>query len=139
MPKQISIVSPNKDTSKEEFVTDKLVEAQMNPSLSLRMCKQLINVLYTYQNAFASDNEPFSTIKGHDIDITLNIDRSYPPVFRGPAYPSSPRAREASERNIQEVIPLGLLSKVHHNMEVEVTKPVIIAWKSDKSRMVGYF
>ncbi|MBW0572678.1 hypothetical protein O181_112393 [Austropuccinia psidii MF-1] len=139
MPKQISIVSPNKDTYKEEFVTYKLVEAQINPSLSLRMCKELINVLYTYQNAFASDNKPFSTFKGHDDDITLNIDRPYPPVLRGPAYPSHPRAREALERHIQEVIQLGLLRKVCHNMEVEVKKPVIIPWNNDESRMVGDF
>ncbi|MBW0531464.1 hypothetical protein O181_071179 [Austropuccinia psidii MF-1] len=97
----------------------------------------LIDVLYTYKNAFASDNEPLGTINGHEVDITLNIDRPYPPVLRRPAYPASPRAREALEKHIQELIQLAVPRRVGHNEEVEVTKPVIISWNNDKSRMVG--
>ncbi|MBW0569036.1 hypothetical protein O181_108751 [Austropuccinia psidii MF-1] len=60
-------------------------------------------------------------MKGREVDITLNIDRTYPPVLRRPAYPASPRAREAMEKHIQELIQLGVLSK-----------------NNDISRMVGY-
>ncbi|MBW0518964.1 hypothetical protein O181_058679 [Austropuccinia psidii MF-1] len=67
----------------------------MNPSLSSKMRHDLIDVLYTYKDAFSSDNEQIGVIKWHEADITLNIDRPYPPVLRGPAYPASPRAREA--------------------------------------------
>ncbi|MBW0477598.1 hypothetical protein O181_017313 [Austropuccinia psidii MF-1] len=101
------------------------------------MRKELINVLYTYKNSFASDNEPLGVIKGNEVDITLNIDRPYPPVLRRPAYPASPRAREALEKHIQELIQLGVLRNIGHNGEVEVKKPVIISWHNDKSRMVG--
>ncbi|MBW0577860.1 hypothetical protein O181_117575 [Austropuccinia psidii MF-1] len=118
MPKQISVVSSVKDTYKDEFVSNQLVEAQSNPSLSPKMRNDLIDVLYTYNNAFASDNEPLGAIKGHEVDITLNIDRPYPPVLRRPAYPASPRAREALEKHIQELIQLGVLRKVGHNEEV---------------------
>ncbi|MBW0576918.1 hypothetical protein O181_116633 [Austropuccinia psidii MF-1] len=96
-------------------------------------------MLYTYKNAFPSDNEPLGAIKGHEVYITLNIDRPYPPVLRSPAYPANPRAREALERHIQELIQLDVLRKVRHNEEVEVTTPVIIARNDDKSRMVGDF
>ncbi|MBW0585323.1 hypothetical protein O181_125038, partial [Austropuccinia psidii MF-1] len=92
-----------------------------------------------YNNSFASDNVPLGAIKGHEADIILNIDRPYPPVRRRPAYPASPRAREALEKHIQQFIQLGVLRKVGHNEEVEVTTPVIIAWHNDKSRMVGDF
>ncbi|MBW0514127.1 hypothetical protein O181_053842 [Austropuccinia psidii MF-1] len=34
---------------------------------------------------------------------------------------------------------LGVLRKVGHNEQVEVTTPVIIAWNNGKSRMVGDF
>ncbi|MBW0575706.1 hypothetical protein O181_115421, partial [Austropuccinia psidii MF-1] len=115
MPKQISVVSSVKDTYKDEFVSNQLVEAQINPSLSPKMRNELINVLYTYSNAFASDNEPLGAIRGHEVDITLNIDRPYPPVLRRTAYPASPRAREALEKHIQELIQLGVLRKVGHN------------------------
>ncbi|MBW0463167.1 hypothetical protein O181_002882 [Austropuccinia psidii MF-1] len=139
MPKEISVVSSNKDAYKEEFVTKQLAEAQINPSLSPSMKYEFINVSYTYKNAFPSDNEPLGTIRGHKVDITLNIDRPYPPVLRGPAYPESPRAREALEKHIKELIQLGLLRKVGNNEEVELTTPAIISWHNDKSRMVQYF
>ncbi|MBW0541863.1 hypothetical protein O181_081578 [Austropuccinia psidii MF-1] len=85
MPKQISLVSSVKDTYKDEFVPKQLVEGQINLSLSPKMSNELIDVLYTYNNAFSSDNEPLGAIRGHEVDITLNIDRPYPPVLRRPA------------------------------------------------------
>ncbi|MBW0501485.1 hypothetical protein O181_041200 [Austropuccinia psidii MF-1] len=139
MPKQISVISSVKYNYKEGFVANQLVEAQINPSLSPKMWHDLIDVLYTYKNAFASNNEPLGAIKGHEVDITLNIDRPYPPVLRRPAYPASPRAREALEKHIQELIQLGVIRSVGHNEEIEVTTPVIITWNNDKSRMVGDF
>ncbi|MBW0556340.1 hypothetical protein O181_096055 [Austropuccinia psidii MF-1] len=139
MPKQILIISSKKGIYKEEFVANQLVVAQINPFLSPKTRQELIDVLYTYNNAFFSDNEPLGAIKGHEVDITLNIDRLYPPVLRRPTYPASPRAREALEKHMQELIQLGVLGKVGHNEEVEVTTTVIIAWNNDKSRMVGDF
>ncbi|MBW0533311.1 hypothetical protein O181_073026 [Austropuccinia psidii MF-1] len=79
------------------------------------MSHELVDVLYTYKNAFASDNEPLATIKGNEVYITLNIYRPYPPVPRRPAYQASPRAREALEKHIQELIQLGVLREVGHN------------------------
>ncbi|MBW0525447.1 hypothetical protein O181_065162 [Austropuccinia psidii MF-1] len=133
MPKQISIISSVKDTYKEEFVANQLVEAQINPLLSPKISHHLIDVLYTYNNAFASDNDPLGAIKGHEVDIPLDIDRPYPPVLRRPDYPASPKAREALEKHIQELIQLGVLRKVGHNEEDEVITPVIIAWNNDKA------
>ncbi|MBW0525110.1 hypothetical protein O181_064825 [Austropuccinia psidii MF-1] len=139
MPKQISVVSSLEDTYKGEFVSNQLVEAKINPSLSPKMRNELIDVLYTYNNAFSSDNEPVGAIKGNEVDITVNIDRPYPSVLSRPAYPASPRAREALEKHIQELIQLGVLRKLGNNEEVEVKTPVIIAWHNEKSRMVGDF
>ncbi|MBW0492952.1 hypothetical protein O181_032667 [Austropuccinia psidii MF-1] len=103
------------------------------------MKQELIDVLYTYKNEFASDNESSGSIRGNEVDITLNIDRPCPPVLTRPAYPASPRGREALEKHIQELIQLGVLRKVSHNEEFEVTTPVIISRHNDKSRMVGDF
>ncbi|MBW0468292.1 hypothetical protein O181_008007 [Austropuccinia psidii MF-1] len=103
------------------------------------MIHELIDVFYTYKNAFASDNNALGTIRGHEVSITLNIERPSPPVLRRPAYPESTRAREALGKHIQELIQLGVLRKVGNDEELEVTTPVIISWKNDKSRMVGDF
>ncbi|MBW0554633.1 hypothetical protein O181_094348 [Austropuccinia psidii MF-1] len=101
------------------------------------MRNELVDVFYTYKNAFASDNEPLGVIEGHESDITLNIYRPYPPVLRRTAYPASLIAREAMDKHIQELIKIVLLRKVGHNEEVEVTTLVLIALNNYKSRMVG--
>ncbi|MBW0471977.1 hypothetical protein O181_011692 [Austropuccinia psidii MF-1] len=132
-------VSPNKHTCREEFVTDQLVEAQINPLLSSKIRYEIIDVLYTCKNAFASDNEPLGAIRRHEVDITLHIDQPYLLVLIIPAYQEGARAGEALEKNIQEMIQLCVLRNVGHNEEVEVTTPVIIAWSNDNSRMVGDF
>ncbi|MBW0560080.1 hypothetical protein O181_099795 [Austropuccinia psidii MF-1] len=103
------------------------------------MKEELIEILFQYREAFAPDNEPLGAIKGHELDIMLNLERPYPPLLRRPACPDSPRAREALESHINELMKLGFLRKVGHNEEVIVITPVIITFNNDKSRMVGNF
>ncbi|MBW0552226.1 hypothetical protein O181_091941 [Austropuccinia psidii MF-1] len=91
------------------------------------------------KNAFATGKEPLGGIFGDEVDIILNVEKPYPPLLRRPAYPASPRAREALEVHIKELMDLGALRKVGHNEQVEFTTPVIITWHNGKSRMVGDF
>ncbi|MBW0527200.1 hypothetical protein O181_066915 [Austropuccinia psidii MF-1] len=76
---------------------------------------------------------------GHEIDISLNIERSYPQLLRRPAYQASPKEREALGIFIKELLDLGVIIKVCQNEEVEITTPVIVAWHNGKSRMIGDF
>ncbi|MBW0510970.1 hypothetical protein O181_050685 [Austropuccinia psidii MF-1] len=69
----------------------------------------------------------------------LNIERPYPPILRRPSHPESPKSREPLEIHIKELLDLGVIRKVGHNEEVEITTPVIVAWHNGKSRMVGDF
>ncbi|MBW0577180.1 hypothetical protein O181_116895 [Austropuccinia psidii MF-1] len=97
------------------------------------MKEELIEILFQYREAFASDNEPLGAIKGYEVE------RPYHLLLRRLDYPASARAREALKSHINELMKLGVLRKVGHNEEVEVTTPVIITWNNDKSRMVGDF
>ncbi|MBW0510166.1 hypothetical protein O181_049881 [Austropuccinia psidii MF-1] len=76
---------------------------------------------------------------GHESDIILNIERPYLPLLRRPAYPTSSKSREGLEINIKELLYLGVIQKVGHNEEVEITTPVKRAWHNGKYRMVGTF
>ncbi|MBW0591751.1 hypothetical protein O181_131466 [Austropuccinia psidii MF-1] len=69
----------------------------------------------------------------------LKVEIPCPPPLGRQAYPARPRARETLESHINQLMKLGVLRKVGHNEEVEVTTPVIINWHNDKSRMVGDF
>ncbi|MBW0550390.1 hypothetical protein O181_090105 [Austropuccinia psidii MF-1] len=103
------------------------------------MKEKLIDLLFKYKNSFATDKEPLSAILGHEVDIILTVEKPYPPLLIRPAYLASPRDREALEVHIKELMNLGVLRKVGHNEQVEVTTPIIIAWHIGKSRMVGDF
>ncbi|MBW0510107.1 hypothetical protein O181_049822 [Austropuccinia psidii MF-1] len=135
----MTLIRHLKNVNKEKFLSDQLIEAQISPELTPEMKEELIEILFQYREAFASDNELLGAIRGHEVDIMLNVERPYPPHLRRAAYPASPRAREALESHINELMKLGVLRKVGHNEEVEVTAPVIITWHNDKSRIVGYF
>ncbi|MBW0476615.1 hypothetical protein O181_016330 [Austropuccinia psidii MF-1] len=69
----------------------------------------------------------------------LNVERPYPPLLRRPAYPASPRAREALESHTNELVRLRVLTNVGHNEEVEVTMRVILDWHNYKLSIVGDF
>ncbi|MBW0494081.1 hypothetical protein O181_033796 [Austropuccinia psidii MF-1] len=103
------------------------------------MKKDLIEILFQYKEAFASDNEKLRAIQGHKLEIMLNVERPYPQLLGGPSYTAILRAREALETCINEMMKLGVLRKAGHNEEVEVTTPVIITWNNEKSRMFGAF
>ncbi|MBW0572847.1 hypothetical protein O181_112562 [Austropuccinia psidii MF-1] len=103
------------------------------------MKAELIEILFQYREVFSSDNELLCAIKGHEVDIMLNVEKPYPPLSRRPAYQASPRSREALESHINELMKLAVLKRFGHNEEVEAKIPVIITWHNDKSRMVGDF
>ncbi|MBW0467741.1 hypothetical protein O181_007456 [Austropuccinia psidii MF-1] len=100
---------------------------------------ELIDLLFKYKNAFETDKEPLGAIIGHELEIILNVEKPYPPLLRRQAYPPSPRATEALEVHIQELMDIGVLRKVGHNEQVEVTTPIIITWHNGTSRLVGDF
>ncbi|MBW0523551.1 hypothetical protein O181_063266 [Austropuccinia psidii MF-1] len=72
--REITVIRHVKNVNKEKFVSDQLMGAQISPELTLEMKEELIEILFQYREAFASDNEPIGAIKGHEVDIMLNVE-----------------------------------------------------------------
>ncbi|MBW0559047.1 hypothetical protein O181_098762 [Austropuccinia psidii MF-1] len=89
--------------------------------------------------AFAIGEEPLGKIKGHDIELYLDVERPYPPMLRRPPYPESLETRKEIERNINELLDMDVIRKIGHNEIVEITTPVLITWHDGKSRLCGDF
>ncbi|MBW0556243.1 hypothetical protein O181_095958 [Austropuccinia psidii MF-1] len=123
----------------EKFKFEQLREAEISLYLTDKQENELSSLVYDHKEAFASDKEIPEDIIGHEADIILNIERPYPLLLRRPAYPASPKSREALETDIKELLDLGAIRKVGHDEEVEITTPVIVAWHNVKSRTVGDF
>ncbi|MBW0506870.1 hypothetical protein O181_046585 [Austropuccinia psidii MF-1] len=100
---------------------------------------ELSTLFYNKKEAFETDKQPLGVAITHEIDIILNIKGPYPPLLRRPAYTANPKSREALEIHIEELLHLGVIRKVGHNEEAEITTPVIVAWHNGKSRIVRDF
>ncbi|MBW0524218.1 hypothetical protein O181_063933 [Austropuccinia psidii MF-1] len=101
----------------ERFKAEQLNEAEISLHLTDSQENELSALLYDHREAFESEKEPLGRL----------------------AYPESPRSREAPEINIKELLDLGVIRKVGHNEEVEITTQVIVGCHNGKSRMVGDF
>ncbi|MBW0550947.1 hypothetical protein O181_090662 [Austropuccinia psidii MF-1] len=102
----------------ERFKSEQLNEAETSLHLTDNQENELSALLYDHRGAFASDKEPLGEIIGHEVDIVLNIERPYPLLLRRPAYPASPKSREAPEIHIKELLDLGVIRKVGQNEEI---------------------
>ncbi|MBW0550664.1 hypothetical protein O181_090379 [Austropuccinia psidii MF-1] len=123
----------------DKFKSEQLKEAEISLHLTDKQENEFSSILYDHKGAFSPDKEPLGAIIGHEVDSILHIEKHYPQLLRRPAYPASPNSREALETHIKELLDFGVIRKVGHNEEVEITKPVMVSWHNVKSRIVGDF
>ena len=112
---------------------------KLGNNLDTSQILQLKELCLKFKHCFATENEPLSLIKDHEFDIELTVDRPYPPALRKPPYPLSPRAKEALEGLINDLLKLNIVRRVEPHEEVDVTTAVVIAWHNGKPRLVGDF
>ncbi|MBW0479034.1 hypothetical protein O181_018749 [Austropuccinia psidii MF-1] len=61
---------------------------------------------------FAIGGEPLGKIKGHDIELYLDVERPYPPMIRRPPYPASLETRKEIEEHINELLDMDVIRKL---------------------------
>ncbi|MBW0540504.1 hypothetical protein O181_080219 [Austropuccinia psidii MF-1] len=88
---------------------------------------------------FAIGEEPLGKIRGHDIEVYLDVERPYPLMLSRPPYPESLETRKEIEKNINVHLDMDFIRNIGHNEIVEVTTPVLITWHDGKSRLCGHF
>ncbi|MBW0579469.1 hypothetical protein O181_119184 [Austropuccinia psidii MF-1] len=89
--------------------------------------------------AFAIGKEPLGKIRGHDIELYLDVERPYTPILRRPPCPESVETRKEIEKHINELLDMDVIRNIGHNEIVEITTPVLITWHDGKSRLCGDF
>ncbi|MBW0509024.1 hypothetical protein O181_048739 [Austropuccinia psidii MF-1] len=89
--------------------------------------------------AFAVGVEPLGKIRGHYIELYLDVKRPYPPMLRRSPYPASWETRREIEKHINELLDMDVIRKIGHNVIVEITTPVLINWIDGKYRLCGDF
>ncbi|MBW0499210.1 hypothetical protein O181_038925 [Austropuccinia psidii MF-1] len=103
------------------------------------ICQSTTHIVNTCPNRGKLDEidiEKEPDVEKDDIIEDNSDDKSYPPLLRRPAYPASPKSRKSLETHIKELLDLGVIRKVGHDEQVEITTPVIVAWHNGKSRKI---
>ncbi|MBW0467633.1 hypothetical protein O181_007348 [Austropuccinia psidii MF-1] len=60
---------------------------------------------------FAIGEEALGKIRGHDIELYLDVERPCPPMLRRPPYPASLETREEIEKHVNEFLSQGRIWK----------------------------
>ncbi|MBW0541781.1 hypothetical protein O181_081496 [Austropuccinia psidii MF-1] len=89
--------------------------------------------------AFSIGEEPLGKIRGHDIELYLEVKGPYPPMLRRPPYTESMETRKEIEKQINELLEMDVIRKIEYNEIVEITTLVLIIWNDGKSRLCGDF
>ncbi|MBW0515607.1 hypothetical protein O181_055322 [Austropuccinia psidii MF-1] len=122
-----------------EELLNEFREGQFSITLTSKQKLSLLKMLRKNRPAFAIGEEPLGKIRGHDIELYLDVERPYPPMLRRPPYPVSLETRKEIEKHINELLEMDVIRKIGHNEIVEIITPVLITWHDGKSRLCGDF
>ncbi|MBW0524925.1 hypothetical protein O181_064640 [Austropuccinia psidii MF-1] len=89
----------------------------------------------TTLTTFAIGEQQLCKIRGHDIELYLDVERPYPPMLRRPPYPASLETRKEIKKHINELPDMDVIRKIGHNEIGEITTPFLITWHDGKSRL----
>ncbi|MBW0577218.1 hypothetical protein O181_116933 [Austropuccinia psidii MF-1] len=65
------------------------------------------------------------------------MERPYPPIPRGPAYPESLETTKEIEKHINELLEMDVIRKIGHNDIMKISTSVLITWNDGKYTRVG--
>ncbi|MBW0591927.1 hypothetical protein O181_131642 [Austropuccinia psidii MF-1] len=98
-----------------EELLNKFREGHFSTSLTSKQKLSLLKMLRKNRPAFSIGEQPVGKIKGHEIELYLDVERPYPPMFRRPPYPESLETRKEIEKHINELLDMDVIRKTGHN------------------------
>ncbi|MBW0527354.1 hypothetical protein O181_067069 [Austropuccinia psidii MF-1] len=122
-----------------EELLNEFREGQFSTKLTSKQKICLLKILRKNIPELAIGEEPLGKIRGHDIELYLDVERPYQPILRRPLYPASLETRKEYEKHINELQDMDFIRKIGHNEIMEITTSVLITWNYWKSRLCGDF
>ncbi|MBW0577892.1 hypothetical protein O181_117607 [Austropuccinia psidii MF-1] len=122
-----------------EELLNEFREGQFSTTLTSKQKLSLLKLLRKNRPEFAIGEEQLGKIKGHAIELYLDVERPHPPMLRRPPYPERLEIRKEIEKHIHELLDMDVIRKIGHKEIVEITTPVLITWNDGTSRLCGDF
>ncbi|MBW0469951.1 hypothetical protein O181_009666 [Austropuccinia psidii MF-1] len=122
-----------------EELLNEFREGQFSTTLTSKQKLSSLKMLREKGPAFSIGEEQLGKIRSHDIELSLDVERPYPPMLRRPPYPACLETRKEIVKHINELQEVEVIRKIGHNKIVEITTTVLITWHDGKSRLCGDF
>ncbi|MBW0570361.1 hypothetical protein O181_110076 [Austropuccinia psidii MF-1] len=106
-----------------EELLNEFRELRFSTTLTSKQKLSLLKMLRKNIPAFAIGEEPLGKIRGHDIELYLNVEIPYSLMLRRPPYPESVETRKEIEKHINKLLDMDFIRKIGHNEIVEITTP----------------
>ncbi|MBW0465305.1 hypothetical protein O181_005020 [Austropuccinia psidii MF-1] len=116
-----------------EELLNQFTESQFSTNLTSKQKLSLVKILRENRPTFSINEEPLGKIRGHDMELYLDVERPHPPILRIPPYPTSLETRKEIEKHVNEFLDMDVIRKTGHNEIVEIITPVLITWHNGKS------
>ncbi|MBW0506841.1 hypothetical protein O181_046556 [Austropuccinia psidii MF-1] len=101
-----------------EELMNEFREGQFSTTLTSKQKLSLLKTLRKNRPAFSMGEEPLGKIRGHDIELYVNVERPYPPMLRRPPYPASLETRKEIEKHINELLDMDVIRKIGHKIKL---------------------
>ncbi|MBW0471412.1 hypothetical protein O181_011127 [Austropuccinia psidii MF-1] len=98
-----------------EELMNELREGQYSTSLNSKQNLSLLKILRKNRPAFSISEEPLGNIKGHDIELYLDVERPYEPIMIRPLYPARLESRKEIEKHIKKILYMDFIRKIGNN------------------------
>ncbi|MBW0465996.1 hypothetical protein O181_005711 [Austropuccinia psidii MF-1] len=98
-----------------EELLNEFREGQFGTNLTSKQKLGLLKMLRKNRQSFSIGEEPLGKIRGHDIELYLDVERLYPPLLRRPPYPAILETRKEIEKHITELLDMDVIRKIGHN------------------------
>ncbi|MBW0479652.1 hypothetical protein O181_019367 [Austropuccinia psidii MF-1] len=87
-----------------EELLNEFREGKFSTNLTSKQKLSLLKILRKNRPAFSIGEEPLRKIRGHDIELYIDVERPYPPILRRPPYLESLETRKEISKHINELL-----------------------------------
>ncbi|MBW0474638.1 hypothetical protein O181_014353 [Austropuccinia psidii MF-1] len=108
------------------------IEGKLGSHLISKQKLSLLKFLRKDRPAFSIGGEPLGKVRGHDIELYLDVEIFYPPILRRLPYPAIRETRKEIEKHVNELLDMDFIRKIGHNRIVEVITPFLITCPEDR-------
>ncbi|MBW0463365.1 hypothetical protein O181_003080 [Austropuccinia psidii MF-1] len=95
-----------------EEIHNELKEEKFGAHLNSKQKLSLLKPLRTYRPAFAIGEQPLGKIRGHDIEIYLDVERPYACMLRRPPYKEGLENRKEIEKHVNKPLDMDVIRKI---------------------------